>query len=811
MSRRAALLSLLVLALAGLACNMQRVLDPSLPTSTRPSAVETATPTPPPTPVPTLTNSARVASADKLFFYGDWEGALAEYQRVYQAEDVELHAPALLGMARAYIELARLQEARSAIDTLLAQFPETEQVPDAHFALAQIYEQQDNSAAAAVAYQEYLSARPGVIDAYVQELRGDALHAAGDLDGALLAYQLAMAAPRLGDTLSVQVKVGRVYADKGDHQAAILAYQNVYTNTANDYLKAEMDLLMGRAYLALGDTVQAYTLFQDAVTRFPLAFSAYAALVELVNAGVPVDELQRGLVDYYAATGSSGSTANELYLVAIAAFDRYLASAPVEHADTAHYFRARSLRATGDYEAALDELDGMISEHPFDAYWVDAYLQKADIQWRNLDDYEGALATLEGFVVAHPGHNDAARMLYQAGGIAEVGGRLTRAAEILPRVANEYPASQYAYESLFLAGMSRYRLGEYAAAQSLFARANQAGLTLEQQAQSLFWVAKCQQAQGDAAGALLTWSNVATLDATGYYSERAQDILAGLQPFAPPQSYETGLDAEAERQEAEAWVRRTFNLPVDTDLSGPAGLLLEPRFVRGTELWNLGRYQAARNEFESLRADLVTDPANSYRLANYLVELGLYRTAIFAAREVLNQAGMSNAGTLDAPIHFNRIRFGQYFRELVEVDSQRRGIDPLFVYSMMRQESLFEGFVISSAGARGLLQIIPATGQEMATFSGWPPDYSSDDLYRPVVSVRLGVEYLARQLNAFDNDLYAALAAYNAGPGNAVAWQKLANGDPDLFVEIVRFEETRNHIRSIYEIYDIYRRLYGGQ
>ncbi|MCW5888155.1 MAG: transglycosylase SLT domain-containing protein, partial [Anaerolineales bacterium] len=163
------------------------------------------------------------------------------------------------------------------------------------------------------------------------------------------------------------------------------------------------------------------------------------------------------------------------------------------------------------------------------------------------------------------------------------------------------------------------------------------------------------------------------------------------------------------------------------------------------------------------------------------------------------------------PMYFNRIRFGLYYQNLVETDSARRSIDPLFVYSMMRQESLYEGFVTSSAGARGLLQIVPVTGQEMATLSGWPPNYTDEDLYRANVSIRLGVEYLARQLNASDGDIYVALAAYNAGAGNAIYWQEQAKGDADLFVEIIQFTETREHLRSIYEIYDIYRRLYAAQ
>jgi soluble lytic murein transglycosylase len=91
---------------------------------------------------------------------------------------------------------------------------------------------------------------------------------------------------------------------------------------------------------------------------------------------------------------------------------------------------------------------------------------------------------------------------------------------------------------------------------------------------------------------------------------------------------------------------------------------------------------------------------------------------------------------------------------------------------------------------------------------GWPPDYTSDDLYRPVVSVRLGVQYLANQRDYFEGDLVAALAAYNAGPGNAAAWKEIAPDDPDLYLEIIRFSQPRDYIRVIYWAFTRYRDLY---
>jgi soluble lytic murein transglycosylase len=138
-------------------------------------------------------------------------------------------------------------------------------------------------------------------------------------------------------------------------------------------------------------------------------------------------------------------------------------------------------------------------------------------------------------------------------------------------------------------------------------------------------------------------------------------------------------------------------------------------------------------------------------------------------------------------------------------------LHPLFLFSVIQQESLFEGFVRSEVGARGLMQIMPATGADIAKNMSWPPDYSDDDLYRPLVSVDLGAHYLKTNRDYLNGDLYAALAAYNAGLGFAVDWQEISGGDPDLFVEVIpsEYEQTRDYIRSIYEYYVIYRSNYG--
>ena len=87
--------------------------------------------------------------------------------------------------------------------------------------------------------------------------------------------------------------------------------------------------------------------------------------------------------------------------------------------------------------------------------------------------------------------------------------------------------------------------------------------------------------------------------------------------------------------------------------------------------------------------------------------------------------------------------------------------------------------------------------------------FNSDDLFRPQVAIEFGVFYLGRQLAQYDGRVYPALAAYNAGGGNANAWlAEFGIDDPDVFAEQIPFAETSYYVQIVYENYQHYRRLY---
>jgi soluble lytic murein transglycosylase len=135
------------------------------------------------------------------------------------------------------------------------------------------------------------------------------------------------------------------------------------------------------------------------------------------------------------------------------------------------------------------------------------------------------------------------------------------------------------------------------------------------------------------------------------------------------------------------------------------------------------------------------------------------------------------------------------------------GLDPLLLFSLTKVESVFDASIGSYAGAQGLMQLMPETAQYVAGRIGLA-GLTDSDLHRPMINILLGTAYLAMQRDDFGGNLFMALAAYNGGPLNVTGWATLAGGDDDLFVEVIRFEDTRNYVRWIYENYDIYRDIY---
>jgi len=156
-----------------------------------------------------------------------------------------------------------------------------------------------------------------------------------------------------------------------------------------------------------------------------------------------------------------------------------------------------------------------------------------------------------------------------------------------------------------------------------------------------------------------------------------------------------------------------------------------------------------------------------------------------------------------------RARFQLKYVDLIRQYSEEYDLEPSFVAGVICVESRFREDAVSRVGARGLMQIMPATGEEIAEDLGVP--FHVEDLFDPETSIRFGCYYLRQQMDRFDQNPAVALAAYNAGPNKAALWLSEYGLDSKGRIAYIPYEETKNYVNRVLQAQENYKNLYPDQ
>jgi len=161
----------------------------------------------------------------------------------------------------------------------------------------------------------------------------------------------------------------------------------------------------------------------------------------------------------------------------------------------------------------------------------------------------------------------------------------------------------------------------------------------------------------------------------------------------------------------------------------------------------------------------------------------------------------------DLPLELWESLYPLYYDDVIRKRALEYEIDPLLVLAMIREESRFNPWNESVAGARGLMQIIFSTGEWIAQKLNLE-DFTDEMLFDPEVNIDLGCWYIDYLKERFTNDSILVISGYNAGPGTTSKWLKQYDrSDLDNFVENVPYSETREHIKKVMKSYQMYKRL----
>jgi len=153
-------------------------------------------------------------------------------------------------------------------------------------------------------------------------------------------------------------------------------------------------------------------------------------------------------------------------------------------------------------------------------------------------------------------------------------------------------------------------------------------------------------------------------------------------------------------------------------------------------------------------------------------------------------------------------RFPTPLRDDVSARAREAGLDPAYVFGLIRQESRFIADARSVVGASGLMQLMPATARWTARKLG--VDYGAERINEPSINLRLGTGYLKLMLDSFDGSQAMAAAGYNAGPGRPRRWREGAPLDPAVWIENIPFTETRDYVKRVLSNTAVYATLLQG-
>jgi soluble lytic murein transglycosylase-like protein len=292
-----------------------------------------------------------------------------------------------------------------------------------------------------------------------------------------------------------------------------------------------------------------------------------------------------------------------------------------------------------------------------------------------------------------------------------------------------------------------------------------------------YWSGRAYESLGDTRRAHSIYRQIGSSASTDYYRQHAMMRLesTGIEPDPAP------------RLPTESW-------PRDTALA------------RAQWLHELGLDKLALQELEGLEGR-VERRAHCALEAKVLAGLDRRRDSIVSLVCAFPALGKPHQATV--PDDAQRLYYPLDFREVIEQRSRERSLSPELVFAMIRQESAFDVSATSRAGARGLMQMMPATGRELATRLGLP--YSTDRLADPDYNLRLGTLYIRQVLDMFDGNVELALAGYNGGPYRIKRLWRQAGAEPELdrFIEGLSLEETKTYVKRIILFSHSYRNLYN--
>ncbi len=353
--------------------------------------------------------------------------------------------------------------------------------------------------------------------------------------------------------------------------------------------------------------------------------------------------------------------------------------------------------------------------------------------------------------------------------------------QLVPEVVRLDPLADPALQRLWNKGWAAYSGGDLPSARDLFRFIADTYRSENVKRQSEYWFARTIERQGQKEEAAAIYRKLAAAPYADLYA--LHSVARGA-----TREEQRGNPLDSKREDWSEIAER--EMPPELRLAYELTALSNLRDAR-VEIQRNMRRENTRYA-EALLADIYHSTGNA---------LLMYRSI----RRAYPQLATVEQDTV--PPYFIRMYYPVKYEDAIRKNAAKNGLDPHLVMGLILQESYYNPTARSRVGATGLMQIMPATGKELAGKVRIP--FAVSRLENPDVNVQLGTHYLKSLINMFGNE-HLAVASYNGGQGNVARWRRAARGKPlDEFLESIPFSETRNYVKRVAMLRSSYSRIAG--
>ena len=508
---------------------------------------------------------------------------------------------------------------------------------------------------------------------------------------------------------------------------------------------------------------QSLSVAKDSLGRLKLLVRTHRSLKL-----TPTDRLNCGLV--FLTNKQWKSAVNELAMVP--------KTADLELRAQALYLTGRSNQGRKWPNTSIKNFNDVIQLGGKNSYIPRATYQIAQ-SYRQKGHLKTAVSRLENFVKAYPMNELVDDALYDIARIREAQGKSELVLDAYSRLIKAAPESPYADVAAWRTGWQHFDERRYEESYNAFKGLKEHFPGNRYAMGAHFWMAKIRERQNRPELARKIYKEVAKAR-YWYYSARAKAILGISGSELEPKAVQ---DAE---------------LPVRQQCPPQVSMLMELRLYE----------DAAAQLDRHINTAALSEQNCFYDLIICYEGLAMYDKAREVTEQSLESPAFADATLADLK-ELQQKLYPRYYANAVDKYAKLYNVDTFLVAAMILEESRYNAAAVSWAGAIGLMQIMPATGRELAGQLKIRR-FRTSMLKQPDINIRMGTKYIADLNSWFNDNPMLVIGAYNGGPGRMKRWVSTKGiKDIDLFVEKITIRETRLHIKKVIDSYDNYVQLYG--